>query len=111
MALPSGDVFFLDNFAVRQWDDPFYAGTRLTIDKEEFVKKIHEYHQDGACLVDGYAPFCKCASASQRPQATLPGRLPCQSLRYPKRASRDAAGPACFLPTFILPAPCTNLSR
>lgn len=66
MALPSGDVFFLDNFAVRQWDDPFYAGTRLTIGKEEFVKKIHEYHQDGACLVDGYAPFCKCASAAQR---------------------------------------------
>ena len=60
MGLPSGDVFFLDNFAIRQWDDPFYAGTRLTIDKVEFVDKIHEYHQNGAPLVDGYAPFCKC---------------------------------------------------
>ena len=23
-----GDVFFLDEFALRQWDDPAYGGTR-----------------------------------------------------------------------------------
>jgi hypothetical protein len=59
MALPSGDIFFLDNFAIRQWDDPFYAGTRVKYDKTDFVTKVHEYHRDGAQLVDGYAPFCK----------------------------------------------------
>lgn len=54
-----GDVFFLDDFAIRQWDDPSYQGTKITYDKADFVKKVHEYHKAGAALVDGYAPFCK----------------------------------------------------
>lgn len=54
-----GDVFFLDEFAMRQWDDPAYGGTRIDFDKAEFVKRIHEAHASGASLVDGYAPFCK----------------------------------------------------
>ena len=54
-----GDVFFLDEFAMRQWDDPAYGGTRIDFDKAEFVKRIHEAHASGAGLVDGYAPFCK----------------------------------------------------
>ena len=54
-----GDVFFLDEFAMRQWDDPAYGGTRINFDKAEFVKRIHEAHAGGAGLVDGYAPFCK----------------------------------------------------
>lgn len=54
-----GEVFFLDEFAMRQWDDPAYGGTRIDFDKAEFVKKIHEAHAAGAGLVDGYAPFCK----------------------------------------------------
>lgn len=34
-----GDTFFLDNFAVRQWDEPGYSGTRVSYDKTDFVKK------------------------------------------------------------------------
>eukprot|EP00884_Botryococcus_braunii_P007842 jgi/Botrbrau1/17059/Bobra.0258s0002.1 len=57
----SGSTFFLDEFAVRQWDDPKFPGTRIPsqVDKAEFVRKIHHYHEQGASLVDGYAPFCK----------------------------------------------------
>eukprot|EP00854_Cymbomonas_tetramitiformis_P009573 gene9573-11339_t len=59
-SLPFGDTFFLDEFALRQWEDPEYSGTRVSYDKAEFVKKIHEFHQgEGYPLVDGYAPFCK----------------------------------------------------
>ncbi|KAF8063689.1 hypothetical protein HT031_003544 [Scenedesmus sp. PABB004] len=59
-ALPSGDVFFLDAFAARQWDDPNYSGTRLSCDKAAFVRTVHELYAAGGCaLVDGYAPFCK----------------------------------------------------
>jgi len=54
-----GDVFFLDGFALRQWDDPGYSGTKISFDKAEFVRKVHEFHRQGAPLVDGYAPFCK----------------------------------------------------
>lgn len=58
MAL-AGDVFFLDSFCIRQFDDPNYSGTRISFDKAEFVRRIHEAHKAGAPLVDGYAPFCK----------------------------------------------------
>eukprot|EP00197_Chlamydomonas_leiostraca_P007911 CAMPEP_0202862186 /NCGR_PEP_ID=MMETSP1391-20130828/3319_1 /ASSEMBLY_ACC=CAM_ASM_000867 /TAXON_ID=1034604 /ORGANISM="Chlamydomonas leiostraca, Strain SAG 11-49" /LENGTH=215 /DNA_ID=CAMNT_0049541683 /DNA_START=122 /DNA_END=769 /DNA_ORIENTATION=- len=55
-----GDTFFLDAFAIRQWDDPNYGGTRISYDKAEFVAKVHEmFKASGAKLVDGYAPFCK----------------------------------------------------
>ena len=39
-----GDVFFLDEFAMRQWDDPKYGGTRIDFDKAEFVRRVHEAH-------------------------------------------------------------------
>ncbi|KAG2500348.1 hypothetical protein HYH03_001922 [Edaphochlamys debaryana] len=52
-------TFFLDNFAVRQWDDPAYGGTRISFDKAEFVQRIQEAFDKGSPLVDGYAPFCK----------------------------------------------------
>lgn len=56
----SGDIFFLDEFAIRQWDDPNYSGTRISGDKGQFVKRIHELHSEaGGTLIDGYAPFCK----------------------------------------------------
>ena len=33
-----GEVFFLDEFAMRQWDDPKYGGTQIKgFDKAEFV--------------------------------------------------------------------------
>ena len=55
-----GDTFFLDEFALRQWDDPSYGGTRISYSKEEFVNRVHEAHSSGSApLVDGYAPFCK----------------------------------------------------
>lgn len=54
-----GDTFFLDDFALRQWDDPNYSGTRISYDKAEFVRKVHEYFKQNSVLVDGYAPFCK----------------------------------------------------
>ncbi|KAI7835743.1 hypothetical protein COHA_010360 [Chlorella ohadii] len=60
MALIHTETFFLDNFALRQWDDPNFAGTRLAVDKREFVERIQAAHsQEGRPLVDGYAPFCK----------------------------------------------------
>lgn len=52
-------TFFLDNFAKRQWEDPNHAGSRMTWDQEDFVKRVEEAHRDGAPLREGYAPFCK----------------------------------------------------
>lgn len=55
-----GDTFFLDDFAVRQWDDPNYSGTRISYDKAAFVETVHRlFKEGGSKLVDGYAPFCK----------------------------------------------------
>ncbi|KXZ41170.1 hypothetical protein GPECTOR_693g837 [Gonium pectorale] len=52
-------TFFLDSFALRQWDGPNYGGTRVVYDKAAFVQRIQEEFDKGAPLVDGYAPFCK----------------------------------------------------
>jgi hypothetical protein len=46
-ALLHGDTFFLDNFAVRQWDDPNYSGTRIQFDKAEFVEKVGSSSSSG----------------------------------------------------------------
>lgn len=59
MATLAGDTFFLDGFAQRQWDDPDFAGTRISSDKAEFVRRVHAFHAEGYKLLDGYAPFCK----------------------------------------------------
>lgn len=40
----AGNVFFLDEFAIRQWDDPSYSGTRISYSKDGFVQKLHELH-------------------------------------------------------------------
>ncbi|KAK9904840.1 hypothetical protein WJX75_003595 [Coccomyxa subellipsoidea] len=55
----AGEMFFLDEFAIRQWDDPNYSGTRICYSKSDFVEKLHDLHAKGAELVYGYAPFCK----------------------------------------------------
>ncbi|RHY14414.1 hypothetical protein DYB25_005961 [Aphanomyces astaci] len=53
-------TFTLDAFALRQFDDPAYAGTIVKYDKDVFEAKINEFFEAGECdLVDGYAPFCK----------------------------------------------------
>jgi hypothetical protein len=44
----TGDVFFLDEFAIRQWDDPSYSGTRIEGDKHAFVNEIHRQHSQVA---------------------------------------------------------------
>jgi hypothetical protein len=50
----------LDPFAARQFDDPSYAGTKLSYDKQLFEDKVNEIYASGTVpLVDGYAPFCK----------------------------------------------------
>jgi hypothetical protein len=43
----------LDEFAMRQFDDPNYVGTRINMDKTEFMKKVNELVKD-APLRDGY---------------------------------------------------------
>jgi hypothetical protein len=61
-----GDVFFLDSFALRQWDDPAYGGTRVSLNKAEFVSRVHVLFKEQGCqLSDGYAPFCKVLRALQ----------------------------------------------
>jgi len=53
-------TFNLDPFAMRQFDDPNYTGTRIDHDKTGFAAKINELYDSGDYpLVDGYAPFCK----------------------------------------------------
>ena len=71
-----GDVFFLDEFAMRQWDDPKYGGTRIDFDKAEFVRRVHEAHAAGAPLVDGYAPFCKHVFVPNFVPGTKVGAIP-----------------------------------
>ena len=39
-----GDVFFLDEFAIRQWDDPDYSGTSIEGNKQEFMDEVHRQH-------------------------------------------------------------------
>eukprot|EP00201_Polytomella_parva_P021929 CAMPEP_0175045328 /NCGR_PEP_ID=MMETSP0052_2-20121109/4350_1 /TAXON_ID=51329 ORGANISM="Polytomella parva, Strain SAG 63-3" /NCGR_SAMPLE_ID=MMETSP0052_2 /ASSEMBLY_ACC=CAM_ASM_000194 /LENGTH=214 /DNA_ID=CAMNT_0016308823 /DNA_START=42 /DNA_END=686 /DNA_ORIENTATION=+ len=57
--LISSKTFFLDSFALRQWDDKGYSGPSINYDKKSFVTKIQSAFDDGSKLVDGYAPFCK----------------------------------------------------
>ena len=53
-------TFGLDKFALRQFVDPNYLGTKITYDPQAFADKINEYYDSGAYpLIDGYAPFCK----------------------------------------------------
>ena len=56
--LIAGETFFLDSFALRQWEAG-YAGTRVSFDRAAFVARVHEYYGEGRPLAEGYAPFCK----------------------------------------------------
>ena len=44
-AASMGDVFFLDEFASRQWDDPDYSGTTIEGDKQKFINEVHRQHR------------------------------------------------------------------
>ncbi|PSC68259.1 flagellar associated [Micractinium conductrix] len=60
MVLLHSQTFFLDNFALRQWHDLAFAGTRLAhVDKQQFMDKVQAAFDAGRPLADGYAPFCK----------------------------------------------------
>lgn len=66
MSVP--DIAF-DEFAMRQFGDPNYAGTKINIEKEDFMRVVLYHYDkkksvevefgDQPVLVDGYAPFCK----------------------------------------------------
>ena len=58
-ALLHGETFWLDSFALRQWDDPNYGGSRMTCDKQVLLMKAEAFIRDGGELAEGYAPFCK----------------------------------------------------
>ena len=50
----------MDKFALRQFADPGYLGTKIGYDPSAFAEKINEFYDSGKYpLVDGYAPFCK----------------------------------------------------
>ena len=60
LTMASSKMFNLDEFVLRQFDDPNYSGTKIAYDKAEFEAKINAMHASGEYpLVDGYAPFCK----------------------------------------------------
>eukprot|EP01040_Poterioochromonas_malhamensis_P009981 gene9983-10847_t len=56
----SDRMFVMDDFCIRQFNNPSYTGTHVTYDIEEFEKQINDFYKSGKYpLVDGYAPFCK----------------------------------------------------
>ena len=61
MACAVEKKIFLDEFAHKQFNDsdPNYSGTRVYFDTAKFVAKVQKLHDEGAPLIDGYAPFCK----------------------------------------------------
>ncbi|CAM9395884.1 unnamed protein product [Pylaiella littoralis] len=60
MAASGGNELAMDAFAMRQFTDPGYAGTKVAYDPKEFEDKVNEiFKASGGKLVDGYAPFCK----------------------------------------------------
>lgn len=60
MAASGGNELVMDDFAMRQFTDPNYTGTKVDYDPEKFEDKVNEmFRAAGGKLVDGYAPFCK----------------------------------------------------
>eukprot|EP00270_Netrium_digitus_P000061 TRINITY_DN10082_c0_g1_i1.p1 TRINITY_DN10082_c0_g1~~TRINITY_DN10082_c0_g1_i1.p1 ORF type:complete len:301 (+),score=39.36 TRINITY_DN10082_c0_g1_i1:46-948(+) len=57
----SSSSFFLDNFVLRQWNDPNYPGPRITsVSTQGFLSEVERLYASGNYpLIDGYAPFCK----------------------------------------------------
>ena len=115
-------TFWLDTFALRQWDDQEYQGTRIAHDKADFVSRVQAAHDGGAPLVDGYAPFCKvcvsrcgCAQDSLgsqqggrqlatppacRPRCCRAGGQLWHSRKHCRRADCAPAAQHVFLPNF-----------
>jgi hypothetical protein len=93
MAVP---VFFLDQFAQRQWTDPHYSGTRLAgVDSADFMARLEAAHQAGvAPLVDGYAPFCKHIFLQNFTQAKCGALAVTQSNRHLLRSGYSSRTPS-----------------
>ncbi|KAJ5072864.1 hypothetical protein M0811_09310 [Anaeramoeba ignava] len=54
----------LENFVLRQFNNPNYIGTQINYDTEKFIKEINEKVEKSKenkenLLKEGYAPFCK----------------------------------------------------
>lgn len=49
--LPAGDIFFLDEFAVRQWDNVNCSGTKIDHDKADFVARWATSHFDSILVL------------------------------------------------------------
>jgi hypothetical protein len=48
----------MDDFCIRQFNNPGYTGTQVKYHIQEFENRINEFYQSGKYpLVDGYAPF------------------------------------------------------
>lgn len=51
-------MFVMDDFCIRQFNNPTYAGTQVNYDVGLFEKQVNDYYNSGNYpLVDGYAPF------------------------------------------------------
>ena len=71
MSIPTALV--VDPFCFRQFDDPEYAGTRISMPRAEFERRANEHlHAHPDSLVDGYAPFCKHIFMENCVGATVP---------------------------------------
>lgn len=110
-SLPAGNIFFLDNFAARQWNDASYTGTQLSHDQANFVQRIHAHHLSGSPLVDGYAPFCKHLFIPNFTDATIgalkitPDNKNLLNSGYIKRRPEELAVLARWFPSNAVPNP------
>jgi hypothetical protein len=104
-SLISGDTFFLDEFALRQWDDPDYGGTRISYDKSDFVARLHDAHMSGeAPLHDGYSDFCKVASSRPGSGSASSSSSPSGGRRR-RRPQQQAPSPSpSQAPTPVVPS-------
>lgn len=47
----------MDDFCIRQFNNPSYTGTQVNYDIVQFENKVNEFYRNGSPLIDGYAPF------------------------------------------------------
>ncbi|CAM9469029.1 unnamed protein product [Ectocarpus fasciculatus] len=60
MSAAGGNELEMDAFAMRQFTDESYTGTKVAYDPQEFEDKVNEiFRAAGGKLEEGYAPFCK----------------------------------------------------
>lgn len=118
--LLAGSTFWLDSFALRQWDDPSFAGTRITHDKADFVARVEAFHAEGRPLVDGYVSGRgqeegtahlggRAAGGRRGVQGTLPLAGCLAGLPSPRQLSRVAAATTLLAGAFLQAPLCAQL--